>query len=84
MNTTLVLNRRKTAAAESVCSTTSASLLRLYKQKEAIMVQEGQIKFNIDQLELGRFYPIELEGQLFIVRKVSEDVVDIYGALESD
>ena len=69
-------------------SVSSASLLRRYEtpreEKRAVEVEGESIKFNVEKMELGRFYVVELANEPYLIRKVSEEVVDVYGVVEKD
>lgn len=52
--------------------------LFIAERPEVVRIQEGSIKFNISKMDLGHFYPVELQGRLYVLRKVKEGVVDIY------
>lgn len=58
-----------------------AQLLAIETEK-AVTVHGASIKFNPAKMELGRYYLAQLGDEPYLLRKVSEDVVDVYGLAE--
>ena len=88
MSVTLVLDREQKSPKTPVYSVSSASTLRRYetaREKEteqAVWVSRDSVNFNMEKMELGRFYFAELKGEPYLYRKISDHEVEVYGLAE--
>ncbi len=50
----------------------------------AVTVEGQSIRFNPDKMSLGRFYLAQIEDEAFLICRVGEDVIDVYGLAKPD
>ena len=67
----------------SLYSVSSTSLLPKYEAaREPVHVQGDSINYNVEKMEINRFYLAVLKGEPYLFRKVSDHEVEIYGMAE--
>ena len=65
-------------------SVSSGSLLRRYEaaEREPVEARGDSVNFDMNLMEMNRFYFAELDGQPYLYRKVSDHEVEVYGLAE--
>ncbi len=64
----------------------SSSLLKRFKAareaEQAVEANEDSVNLRIEEMETGRFYFAELDGEPYLYRKISEHEIEVYGLAE--
>jgi hypothetical protein len=84
MTTTLVQDREgRIPSLPSHYSVRSTSLLPKYEAaRSPVEVRGDSINYNVEKMEINRFYLAVLKGEPYLFRKVSDHEVEIYGMAE--
>ena len=80
----LVQDRKEGVPQPPFYSVSTNSLLRRYEAvaRGPVEAQGESVNFDVNLMEMHRFYFAELEGQPYLYRKVSDHEVEIYGLAE--
>ena len=49
---------------------------------EPVTIQDGSISFKPSEMEVGRYYWVQLEGKPYGYRRISDSEVEVYGLAE--
>jgi len=49
-----------------------------------VEVRGESIHYDIKKMELNKFYFVELKGEVYLYRKISDHEVEIYGEAEAE
>ena len=80
----LVQDRKEKVPQPASYSVSSGSLLRRYEAaaREPVEARGDSVNFDMNLMEMNRFYFAELDGQPYLYRKVSDHDVEVYGLAE--
>lgn len=52
--------------------------------RKAVRAEGDSVSLNPEYMEVGRFYLVELKGEPYLYRKVSDHEVEVYGLAGQD